>query len=99
MDDMPLVCERYATSKLEEFKDLDKIETFGFRGEALASISQIAKVIIVSKPHEESYGYQYVFYITMRASNLFLIVIKIGPFIKMATFYQNQKYAQVIMEQ
>ncbi|KAI7866694.1 histidine kinase-like ATPase [Mucor mucedo] len=61
VDDMPLVCERYATSKLEEFKDLDKIETFGFRGEALASISQIAKVIIVSKPHEESYGYQAIY--------------------------------------
>lgn len=58
MDDMPLVCERYATSKLKEFKDLRKLETFGFRGEALASISQIAKVTIVSKPHEESYGYQ-----------------------------------------
>ncbi|KAG2195247.1 hypothetical protein INT47_007976 [Mucor saturninus] len=61
VDDMPLVCERYATSKLEEFKDLDKIETFGFRGEALASISQIAKVIIVSKPHEESYGFQAIY--------------------------------------
>lgn len=55
---MLLVCERYATSKLKEFKDLNELETFGFRGEALASISQIAKVTIVSKPQEESYGYQ-----------------------------------------
>lgn len=58
MDDMPLVCERYATSKLKEFKDLLKLETFGFRGEALSSISQISNVIIVSKPRDNPYGYQ-----------------------------------------
>lgn len=55
---MPLVCERHATSKLKEFKDLLNLNTFGFRGEALASISQIAKVTIVSKAKESTYGYQ-----------------------------------------
>lgn len=55
---MPLVCEHHATSKLKEFKDLQKINTFGFRGEALASISQIAKVAIISKAVHCYYGYQ-----------------------------------------
>lgn len=55
---MPLVCERYATSKLKEFKDLLKLETFGFRGEALSSISQISNITLVSKLRDNPYGYQ-----------------------------------------
>lgn len=47
--DSLLCIQRHATSKLTKFSDFDTLETMGFRGEALAAISSISKMEIITK--------------------------------------------------
>ncbi len=57
-DDMEIAFERHATSKIRSADDLDDVKSMGFRGEALASIAEIAKVELISKTAQSDNGYR-----------------------------------------
>ncbi len=59
-DDLEIAFERHATSKIRTADDLDTVTSMGFRGEALASISAISHVEMISKTEEQETGYKIV---------------------------------------
>ncbi|MFM8978054.1 MAG: DNA mismatch repair endonuclease MutL, partial [Bacteroidota bacterium] len=48
---------RHATSKITDWEDLSRLITYGFRGEALASIAAVSQMELASRHIEEAHGF------------------------------------------
>lgn len=84
-EDLPLALARHATSKIASLEDLERVGSYGFRGEALASIASVARVSITSRTADTQHGSR----IRSETMTIEPAAIAAGTVIEVADLYFN----------
>ncbi|WP_022819487.1 DNA mismatch repair endonuclease MutL [Fusobacterium russii] len=87
-EDLLLSIERHATSKISKKEDLFKINTYGFRGEALSSISSVSKMILASRTKDMESAIQ-INVLGGKVTNLKEISKNVGTYIEIKDLFYN----------
>ena len=85
------LCLRFTSTKIKSYDDLNSLETFGFRGEALSILSYISTLTIISREKNLEYGYQAVFINGKidKKNNIKSIVCNVGTVIQVQNIFYN----------
>ena len=85
------LCQRFSSTKIETYDDLNSLETFGFRGEALSILSYISTLTIITRDKNSDLGYQAVFINGKidKKNNIKNIVCNIGTVIQAQNIFYN----------
>ncbi|NXS18669.1 PMS1 protein, partial [Mystacornis crossleyi] len=59
VDDVPVMAVKHYTSKISSSEDLERLTTYGFRGEALGSICSVSEVLVTTKTAADDFSIQY----------------------------------------
>jgi DNA mismatch repair protein MutL len=83
-DDLLLALARHATSKIASLADLERVGSYGFRGEALASIASVARVVLTSRTPARDHAWR-----VRDASVLEPAALEQGTVVEVADLYFN----------
>lgn len=88
-EDLPLAIASHATSKIATLSDLEGVESYGFRGEALASIGSVSRLELISATEAEACGWSIQLEGRDKAPSLQPVAKRPGTLIKVSDLFYN----------
>ncbi|MEY3182377.1 MAG: hypothetical protein RLZ35_362 [Pseudomonadota bacterium] len=87
--DFPLVFCPHATSKITSIADLEQLHSYGFRGEALASIASVAKVTLTARTANTNTGHRLLADLTSNSHSLIPVPCSVGTTLDVQDLFYN----------